>query len=288
MIIDIIFVLIIILSGIIGYFKGFFKELYSIINIFVSLLLMYLINNVIGFHILGNLIKDNVKTTDCQIADLIKEYLTSILSGVVLFLLIYIIIVIITRILMKKNKIPNNTKTLRPVGVILSLLKGIVFIGFISLFLSLTTLIEDFNVYDDSSLAPVFLKLNYPLNKTSENTKQLYHDLLDVAEAIGSSNNMSNLTPSQLDTFKEVLKNDLITDDFLIEILKIIIGNLDFDRNQVFTSEEVRNAITNNERYSILKELYDDKVITDKLIKNIIKENNLQVNPNDIIDVLKK
>ncbi|MFA7689142.1 MAG: CvpA family protein [Bacilli bacterium] len=293
MIIDIIFVLIIILSGVIGYFKGFFRELYSIINIFISLLLMYLINNVIGFHILSNFIQTNVKAGNCESIELVDKYLTPILSGIVLYILIYIILSIVIKYLIKKNLIPNNKEILRILGVTLSLFKGIIFITFISFLLSFTTLTKDFNVYEKSSLTSVFLKINPPLNNLSKNTKKLYYDLLEVSPVIGFLNSNDKLTEEQMDSLKELFNNDLITEDFLIESSKVIFNNLDINREDLVIPEEVdmnevKEAIIDSNIYLVLKDLYEDKIINDKLIKDIIEENNLDgINTSDIIKLIK-
>lgn len=274
MVIDLIFILIIIISCIVGYYKGFFTELYSLIKIIISLLLTYIINDLLGIHILGNL---TIK--GCKYGALLSKYFMPILSAIFLYIIIYIISSIIINNLIKKDKLPNDKNKLRPIGIFISFLKATFYLTFISFFLSLTTLVDDFNVYKNTSIVPIFLKVNPVLSNLSSNVKDLYDNAIETAKIINKIDEIESLDDKQVDTIKSLFENDLITDEILVESSKTVFNNLNIDTEEInkenIDIKEVKEEITDEKLYPVLKDLYDEDVLTDDLIIEILKENNV-------------
>jgi uncharacterized membrane protein required for colicin V production len=274
MILDLLFLLIIIISCIVGYYKGFFIELYSLIKIIISLLLTYIINNLLGLHILGN-----ITIKGCKYGDLLSKYLMPILSGILLYIIIYIIVSIVINNLIKKNKIPSDKNKYKLFGILISLLKTIFYLTFVSFFLSFTTLVDDFNVYKNTSIVPVFLKINPVLYRLSDSVKDLYDNAIETAKIMSKIDEIEELDDKQVDTIKSLFKNDLITEDILVESSKTIFNNMDIDREEINNDnidvKEVKEEVQDEKLYPVLKDLYDEKVLTDDLIIQILKENNI-------------
>ena len=279
-IIDLSLIVMLIIAGVVGYYRGFLKELYGLIILILSVVIAFLLKDV-AYNISASQF-DIGKMFDLNIAYSLSSVISKMIGPTLGFITILgiclTIFPIIKFILIKAKVIPYNNEKYKYLGIIISSLKTIFLFTVLAFILSFTTFVPGLNIYNDSKFLKPILKINPILNNISNNIHGLYSNFGSLNEKLNNYNN----NPSQenidqlVGSFKEMKESGVLTDDIIVDTSTALIGNTENNidlSGRDFT--EFKQAINESEYYPLIKEFYDEQILTPDLIVKIADANNV-------------
>lgn len=208
-IVDIVVILFLIISGVIGFKRGFFKELVMFLGTIIVFYLAYKLKNPIGEFLLlrlplydfPNLFKG------VTVLNVLVYQLVSFVVILAILLIIYNIIVSITGLFEKLLKltvilaIPSKI-----LGLLLGVLEGYI-ISFVILFF-LSQPAFSFNVFMDSKLSNTILSSSPILTNITQDTVDLVNNIYELKDETNTDTLNTKILDMMLD--KGIVKYDVI------------------------------------------------------------------------------
>ncbi len=271
--IDVIIILYLLIAGYIGYKRGFFKELYSILIVILSILFSFLTANIVGRLVLNMINLEGIK--DNQAYGLLENQLASYIGLIVSYFLIYFILKLVVAILIKKKILPTNLEYFRYGGTIIHILETLFTISIMGFVLSFGSYINQ-DYYSRSLLIKPIYRLNFPLYNYGIKLHEIIDNGIDIANRIDQyREDPSQLftDPKSTETIKLLYETGIINDDLIVESSKELFKNTNSE--EVKLNKKDLNKLQADEKFQYFKNLYDEGVVTEKLLRRIVTENNL-------------
>lgn len=271
--IDILIVMLIIATGFIGYKNGLFKELYNLIIIMLALLLSFIFQHSIGTIVINNI---NINSlVNNQLFVFFEDSIVNYIGFFVAYLIIYLILKVLTYILIRRNILPNNREFFRYGGAIINVIEALFMISVLGFLLSFGLYINIYQ-YRDSFLLKKIYKLNYPLYSYGNKLHTIIGNLNNISNKISEYKEDPNILltdEDSVETIKLLFETGIINEDFVVEGSKVLFKNI--NKNEIDFSIINFVEVKNNEKFKQFKDLYREDIITEKLLRRIVEENDL-------------
>ena len=162
---------------------------------------------------------------------------------------------------------------------------------FIAFFFSLTVIIPNFTMYEDSFLSSKLLSLNPKMHQLSDDIIDTYYNVIDVIDSFKEIEE-NGLTEEGIIAIKKIFGSNLVTENMIVKMINEMFANADINFDDIKIPEgkhliDIKDEILENEIMQTLNELYDENILTDNIITRIVEENNIKIDPDEFISIFK-
>lgn len=288
-IVDLVLIIFLSISIFIGYKKGTLKEIYDLIALAITLLFSFLLMNKVSIYMYKNIdIRSifNIKMED-NMYEMLISFIGPLIGFTIVFIIVWLILKITIFVLIRNIRIPERTIRHNWIGSVIAAAKTIFFFTVIAFTLSFSFLTNYSTLYEDSLFSKPLLKMNPPLYNSRNNIVKIYDDIQTLNKIMQTQGSLTDSTEI-VDLIKSIKENPIINDKMIIEVSKTTINNKTEIDLTNFDVDQFRINLQKDEKYPLLKTLYDEKIITDDLVIKVLEANNVNgLTEEDIKNIFK-
>jgi uncharacterized membrane protein required for colicin V production len=263
--VDLIILILILITGYIGYRNGFLKELYNLVIFSLSMLFAFLLKSFGGKIIIDNI---NININE-PVFLFFKTKIANTVGMFVTFIIFYLLFKIIFAILKKKEIIVVDKNFFPYGGMVINVFEVIFLISIIGF---TTSFMQYLNVhyFENSLLLKSFYRLNYSLYSYGNELHTIIRNGIEISNNIDQYDDLDELLndPKVKEILESLFETGIIDEDLIVEGSKEFLKK--YDINQI-NIEEYKDT----EIFKIIKDLYKENIITEQLLRRIVDENNL-------------